>query len=60
VVHLDRVVLDIDADPEGGLLGQLLCAIAGEDGLGLGDILDALDAVGMLLDFLDLVNDLLG
>jgi len=28
VVHLNRVVLDITADPSGGLLGQLLCAIA--------------------------------
>ena len=28
IVHLDKVVLDIDADPTGGLLGSLLCAIA--------------------------------
>jgi hypothetical protein len=27
-VHLDKVVLDITANPAGGLLGQLLCAIA--------------------------------
>jgi hypothetical protein len=27
-VHLDRIVLDIDADPTGGLLGSLLCAVA--------------------------------
>jgi hypothetical protein len=28
-VHLNQVVLEINADPSGGLLGQLLCAIAG-------------------------------
>jgi hypothetical protein len=28
-VHLDQVVLDITADPAGGLLGQLLCSLAG-------------------------------
>jgi hypothetical protein len=29
IVHLDTVHLDIDADPEGGLLGSLLCSLAG-------------------------------
>ena len=29
IVHLDQVHLDIDADPAGGLLGQLLCGLAG-------------------------------
>ena len=29
IVHLDTVHLDIDADPTGGLLGQLLCGLAG-------------------------------
>jgi hypothetical protein len=29
IVHLDRVHLDIDADPRGGILGQLLCSLAG-------------------------------
>ena len=28
-VHLDKIVLDITADPTGGLLGNLLCSIAG-------------------------------
>jgi hypothetical protein len=28
-VHLDQVVLDITADPTGGLLGQLLCSLLG-------------------------------
>ena len=29
IVHLDTVHLTIDADPAGGLLGQLLCGLAG-------------------------------
>ncbi|MCV7289998.1 hypothetical protein H7J87_32205 [Mycolicibacterium wolinskyi] len=29
MVHLDQVVLEITADPSGGLLGQLLCSLAG-------------------------------
>ena len=29
IVHLDQVHLDIDADPAGGLLGSLLCSLAG-------------------------------
>ena len=29
IVHLDTVHLDIDADPNGGLLGSLLCSLAG-------------------------------
>jgi hypothetical protein len=29
MVHLDQVNLDITADPAGGLLGQLLCSLAG-------------------------------
>lgn len=29
IIHLDQVVLDITADSGGGLLGSLLCAIAG-------------------------------
>lgn len=28
-VHLDQVTLNITADPSGGLLGQLLCSLAG-------------------------------
>ncbi len=41
-VHLDVVHLVIDANPAGGLLGQLLCSLAG----GLGGPLDAI--VGLL------------
>jgi hypothetical protein len=29
IVHLNKVHLDIDADPAGGLLGSLLCSLAG-------------------------------
>ena len=50
-VHLDTVHLVIEANPAGGLLGQLLCAIANL--LSLGDILGNLAAI------LDLLNQLL-
>jgi hypothetical protein len=50
-IHLDTVHLVIDANPAGGLLGQLLCAIANL--LSLGDILAVLD------DLIDLLNQLL-
>ena len=50
-IHLDTVHLVIEANPFGGLLGQLLCAIANL--LSLGDILAVLD------DLLDLLNQLL-
>ena len=49
VVHLDRIVLDITAEPgPGNLLGNLLCAIAGilDQGLALNGVLrDLLNAV---------------
>ena len=48
-VHLDRVVLDIDADPTGGLLGSLLCAVA-----------NLLDIGGPLADIVGLLNQILG
>ena len=47
-VHLDRVVLDIDADPTGGLLGALLCAVA-----------NLLDVGGPLADIVGLLNQIL-
>ena len=53
-IHLDTVHLTIDANPLGGLLGQLLCAIANL--LSLGDILSILD---QLLDLLNQLLDLL-
>ncbi len=56
-IHLNQVVLDIDADPTGGLLGALLAALAG---LNLGDILDLIGNLGDLADFLNLLLDLLG
>jgi hypothetical protein len=49
VVHLNRVVLDIDADPTGGLLGSLLCAVA-----------NLLDIGGPLADIVALLNQILG
>ena len=51
-IHLDTVHLTIDANPLGGLLGQLLCSIANL--LSLGDILAVLDQL------LDLLNQILG
>ena len=47
-VHLNKVVLDIDADPTGGLLGALLCAVA-----------NLLDAGGPLADIVGLLNQIL-
>lgn len=47
-VHLDRIVLDIDADPTGGLLGSLLCAVA-----------NLLDIGGPLADIAALLNQIL-
>ena len=48
VVHLDKIVLDIDAEPAGGLLGSLLCAIA-----------NLLDINGPLADIVNLLNQIL-
>ena len=48
VVHLDKIVLDIDAEPAGGLLGSLLCAIA-----------NLLDINGPLADIVSLLNQIL-
>lgn len=47
-VHLNRIVLDIDADPTGGLLGGLLCAVA-----------NLLDVGGPLADIVGLLNQIL-
>jgi len=48
VVHLDKVVLDIDAEPAGGLLGSLLCAVA-----------NLLNINGPLADIANLLNQIL-
>lgn len=53
IVHVDEIVVDIDADPDAGILGSLLCSIA--DGFGgglLGQIVDLLN------DILDILEDL--
>jgi hypothetical protein len=47
-VHLDRVVLEITADPTGGLLGALLCAVA-----------NLLNIGGPLADIISLLNQIL-
>ena len=47
-VHLDKIVLDIDADPSGGLLGSLLCAVA-----------NLLDIGGPLANIANLLNQIL-
>ena len=47
-VHLNRIVLDIDADPTGGLLGSLLCAVA-----------NLLNIGGPLADIVALLNQIL-
>src|SRR5215207_767416 len=47
-VHLNKIVLDIDADPTGGLLGALLCAVA-----------NLLDVGGPLADIVGLLNQIL-
>jgi len=49
VIHLDQVVLDITAVPAGGLLGQLLCSLAGGGPL-----------AGLLGQIADLLNQILG
>lgn len=48
IVHLDRIVLDIDADPTGGLLGALLCAVA-----------NLLNIGGPLAEIVGLLNQIL-
>jgi ABC-type amino acid transport substrate-binding protein len=50
-VHLQRVVLDIVADAGGGLLGSLLCALAG--------LLDLGGAIGAIIDLLNRILDIL-
>ena len=47
-VHLNQIVLDIDADPTGGLLGALLCAVA-----------NLLNGGGALSAIADLLNQIL-
>jgi hypothetical protein len=53
IVHLDQVHLDIDADPAGGLLGSLLCSLAGgippTPAPGVADIVALLNAILAIL-----------
>src|SRR5215207_10470833 len=50
-VHLNQIVLDIDADPTGGLLGALLCAVANlfNTGVITGDLAALLNQILALL-----------
>jgi hypothetical protein len=54
MVHVDKIVIDITAQPGGGLLGDLLCAIANllDMGVPLNIIADLLNALLDLLMFL--------
>ena len=56
-IHLNQVVLDIEADPQGGILGALLAALAGLD---LGGVLDFLGDLGDVADLLNAILDLFG
>lgn len=50
IIDLEEVVLRITADPEGGILGDLLCAIA--DGFDLGNLTDVARLLNQLLQLL--------
>jgi hypothetical protein len=56
------ITVDVTADPEGGLLGQLLCGLADGidlDGLDLGGVIDRVDQlVDSLVDLADRLDDL--
>ena len=52
IVHLDPVLLDITADPAGGLLGNLLCAVANL--LGTGGAVE--QVVGLLQQILGILG----
>jgi len=61
IVHVDQITVDIDADPSDGIVGQLLCALAGPDGLlDLNGLLDTILASITLADLLNFLNGLLG
>ena len=53
VVHVDQIVIDITAQPGGGLLGDLLCAIANlfNGGVPLNIVRDLLNSLLDLLNF---------
>jgi hypothetical protein len=52
-VHLDTVVLDIVANPAGGLLGELLCAVANLLDNPLSDLLQIANLLNQILDLLN-------
>lgn len=51
-VHLDTVVLDIIANPAGGLLGDLLCAVANLLDNPLSDLFEIAGLLNQILDLL--------
>ena len=60
IVHVDQITVDIDADPQGGIVGQLLCSLAGPNGLlDLNGLLNTILGSITLADLLGFLNGLL-
>lgn len=51
-LNIDQITIDLTAVPAGGLLGQLLCALAGGVDLDLGDLLNLAALLNALLGLL--------
>jgi len=62
VLHVDEINLDLTANPAGGILGELLCDLAGGLDLGdfLGDLLGGLLGGSLLQNIVGLLNQVLG
>ena len=60
VIDIAPIAIDITAIPGAGLLGDLLCALAGLlSGINLGNLLNILDLLEELADILGQINDIL-
>jgi hypothetical protein len=60
VIDIAPIAIDITAVPGGGLLGDLLCALAGLlSGINLGQLGNVLQLLGDLLDILNQINTIL-
>ena len=60
VIDIAPIAIDITAIPGAGLLGDLLCALAGLlSGINLGNLLNVLELLGELADILGQINDIL-
>src|SRR5262245_54865697 len=63
-LHVDDIVIDLEANPAGGILGELLCALGDGLGLDLGGLID--DLLGGLLSnaevaaIVGILNSILG